>query len=169
MQKSTAVRCQYRVTKYDPRFRDPTGAYTRDDWTAVSDIGRSFEGVVLTNGEYDRVETAYASTAVAMLAEAGVESLKVTGLEQHGNMGAPFDENAVVSLSNIAEVARSVLRQEYWCRLESPEAFVHFGWDYYMYVGIPKVPSLALAQAHERGLFVEVCESPYADHDGASA
>ena len=169
MQNGVAVRVQFRVTKYDPRFRDPTGAYTRDDWTAASDVGRSFGGVTLTNGEYERVETAYTSTVVAMLEEAGVESLTVTGLEPHRNVGAPIDENAVVPLSRVAEVARSVLREQYWCRLESPGAFVHFGYDYYVYVGLPRVPSRALAQAHERGLFVEEFNSPYLEHGGASA
>jgi hypothetical protein len=166
---SIAVRFQFRVTKYDPRFRDPSGAYTRDDWIAVSDIGKSFGGVTLTAGEYERVENAYVSAVVAMLAEAGVDQLTVCGLEQHGDLRAPFGENAVVPIARVADIARSVLREEYWCRLESPKAFVHFGYDYYMYVGVPEVPSRALAQAHERGLFVEEFKSPYLCGDGDSA
>ena len=169
MQKSAAVRCQFRVTKYDPRFRDPSGAYVREDWTAVSDIGRSFRGVTLTREEYERVETAYVSTAVAMLAETGVGRLTVTGLEHHDNAAGPVDEKSVIPLSRVAEVARSVLREQYWCRLESPEAFLHFGCDYYMYVGVPEVPSQALAEAVERGLFVEEFESPYLEREGDSA
>ena len=47
LQESVAVRFQFRVTKYDPRFRDPSGAYMREEWTAVSDIGRTFGGVTL--------------------------------------------------------------------------------------------------------------------------
>jgi hypothetical protein len=81
---------QYRVTKYDPRFRDPSGAYTRDEWTSVDDIGRTFGGVTLTAEEYERVETAYASAVVAMLAEAGVEQLIVNALEERRAARAPF-------------------------------------------------------------------------------
>jgi hypothetical protein len=149
------VRFQFRVTKYDPRFREQSGAYTRDDWTSVSDVGKSFGGVTLTAGDYKRVENAYASAVLAMLAEVGVEHLTVCGVEQDGDARAPFNENAVLPLARIADVARSVLREEYWCRLESPQAFVHFGYDYYMYVGLPEVPSRALAQARQLDLFVE--------------
>ena len=163
------ARFQFRVTKYDPRFRDPSGVYARDEWTAVSDIGRAFGGVTLTADEYERVEAAYTSTVVAMLAEAGVEALTLNGLEQHGDIRAPFAERAVVPMARVAELARGVLREEYWCRLESPHAFVHFGFDYYMYVGVPEVPSRALAHARERGLFVEEVKSPYLPREGGSA
>lgn len=61
----------FRVTKYDPAHRDRHGAYTRDDWISVSDIGRAFAGVVLTETEYRRVEDAYTTAAVAFLREAG--------------------------------------------------------------------------------------------------
>jgi hypothetical protein len=155
------VNLQFRVSKYDPRFRDSSGAYTRDEWNAASDIGRTFGGVTLTPGESERVETAYTTTVVAMLAEAGVELLAVRGLEQYPEARVPFGEGAMVPLGRVADVARGVLREEYWCRLESPNAFVHFGYDYYIYVGIPTVPSRALAQAAVAGLFVEDVPSPY--------
>jgi nucleoside-triphosphatase len=50
---------EYRVTKYDPAFRDRAGRYLREEWTSVGDIGRSFGGVVLTREEYRRVEVAH--------------------------------------------------------------------------------------------------------------
>jgi hypothetical protein len=54
---------EFRITKYNPAFRGEAGASTRDEWTAVSDIGRAFAGAVLTETEYQRVEDAYAATA----------------------------------------------------------------------------------------------------------
>lgn len=36
----------------------------RDEWTAASDIGRSFGGVILTAEEYRRVEDAYVAVAL---------------------------------------------------------------------------------------------------------
>jgi hypothetical protein len=43
--------CALRVTKYDPALRvGGRGAFTGDDWTSVSDVGRTFDGVVLTLG-----------------------------------------------------------------------------------------------------------------------
>jgi len=35
---------EYRVTKYDPAWRDASGAYIVDEWTSVTDIGRAFGG-----------------------------------------------------------------------------------------------------------------------------
>jgi hypothetical protein len=33
---------KYRITKYNPIYRDPEGKYTIEDWTAISDIGKVF-------------------------------------------------------------------------------------------------------------------------------
>jgi hypothetical protein len=50
-------------------------------WTSFTDIGRSLGGVVLTEQEYQRVEHAYSSVALAFLTEAGLASVRVEGLE----------------------------------------------------------------------------------------
>lgn len=41
----------YEVTKYNPAFRDYSGSsrtYTIDDWIGISDIGKVYEGELLT-------------------------------------------------------------------------------------------------------------------------
>ncbi len=72
---------QYRISKYDPSFRDAEGRYTRDEWIMAGQIGESFDGVVLTREEYQRVEDAYVTVARGFLRESGVASLTVMGLE----------------------------------------------------------------------------------------
>ena len=129
---------EYRVTKYDPAFRDADGAYTRDEWTSVSEIGKSFGGVVLTRDEYERVERAYVEAAMAFLREAEVLSLTIAGLENYAGHPLAFSEGSLLSLEHIAEVIPQVLREAFWCRLEGPEMFLHFGWDYYLYIGVPR-------------------------------
>jgi hypothetical protein len=86
--------------------------------------------VVLTDGEYRRVEQAYISSALAFLREGGLNSLTVAGLENHKGLALSFGEGSVVSLEHIGDVIRQVLREEIWCRLEGRGGFVHFGWDY---------------------------------------
>jgi hypothetical protein len=152
---------EFRVTKYDPAYRDRHGAYTRDEWTSVSDIGQAFGGSVLTEAEYRRVEDAYATAAVAFLREAGVPSLAVAGLENHEAVPLPFAEGSALDLAEIDGVVRGVLREEFWCRLEGEGAFVHIGWDYYMYVGVPQECAGAVILARRFGLFVEPFRSPY--------
>jgi hypothetical protein len=157
---------QYRVTKYDPRFRDASGAYMRDDWTSIDDIGRSFGGSVLTDEEYQRVENAYVEVAIAFLREAGVNTLTAIGVENGG--ASPFAplEGTALTGANLADVIRRVLRAEFWCRLEGDNCFVHIGYDYYMYVGVPISDELSRAMARELGLFVEPFVSPYYKRPG---
>lgn len=155
---------EFRVTKYDPAHRDRRGAYTRDKWTAASDIGRAFGGAVLTKPEYQRVEDAYATAAVAFMREAGVFSLAVAGLENYGAVPLPFAEDSALGLAEVGEIVRRVLREEFWCRLEAASAFIHFGYDYYMYVGVSVACPDAVALARRLGLFPEPFRSPYREH-----
>lgn len=67
---------EYRITKYDPALRSASGAYARKEWTSRSDIGCSFEGVVLTLAAYQRVEDAYVDVALAFLMESGIRLVK---------------------------------------------------------------------------------------------
>jgi hypothetical protein len=154
---------EFRVTKYDPAHRDRSGAYTRDEWISVCQIGQSFNGVVLTEQEYQRVEDAYVTAAVAFLRDSGVSSLAVASLENHASVPLPFAEGSQLGLTEVGEIIRRLLRAEFWCKLVSAEAFVHIGYDYYMYVGVPVACPNAEHLAQELGLFVELRRSPYRD------
>jgi hypothetical protein len=83
------MRYQYRITKYNPALRDANGAFKGDDWTACSDVGRAFGGVVLTQAEYQRIEDAYAFAVDSLLRAAKVDSLQLRGLENRGNSNLP--------------------------------------------------------------------------------
>lgn len=155
---------QHRVTKYDPQYRDATGAYTRNEWIMHSQIGESFDDGVLTEPQYLAVENAYINAAVSFLSESGVDSLAIDSLE-NARGSQPSDltvaDGHVCTLREIAEVARLVLRDQFWCKLIGDEAFLHFGWDFYMYVGVPVSCPIAISRATESGLFVESFDSPY--------
>jgi hypothetical protein len=165
----------WRVTKYDPAFRDARGAYLKGEWTSFSDVGKSFDGVVLTFEEYRKIEDAYVSTALSFISEAGLDALTVTYLESHrvsqarpeDVRGIAFDPKlarAGMSLSceGIDDVWRLVLRELLWCKLESESGFyIHFGYDYYMYIGSPVPSENAVAYGRQRGLFIEEMASPY--------
>ena len=158
---------QYRVTKYDPEFRDSSGAFTRDDWTATSDIGGIFGGVVLTPQAYLTVENAYVESAIAFLSESSSESLKVASLENYGQYTDSVLEIADgkrCTLLEIADIARLNLRSLVWCRFSGDDAFLHFGGDFYMYVGVPMACQGATNFAKRSGLFVESFNSPYLEN-----
>jgi hypothetical protein len=150
---------QFRITKYDPALRNAAGHYVRPEWTSFSDVGRDFGGVVLAMPEYERVESAYLDAAFAFLREANEPRLRVRGLENAAQSdSAPAEE---LEGERLRAAFRAVLREEFWCRFESPSAFVHFGWDYYMYVGVRDECGEAQARARALGLYVEDYPSPY--------
>lgn len=151
---------EYRVTKYNPEFRNQYDHYTKDEWTMFKQIGDTFSRIVLTVDEYQRVENAYVQVALSFFRESGLTSLKVAGLENYQKRTLDFSNDDVLPLDRIGVVIRSILREEYWCRLEENGAFLHFGWDYYMYIGVPHPCARAEALATELGLYVEECASP---------
>lgn len=157
---------EYRVTKYDPAMRDGQGAYERNEWTSFGDIGRSFDGNALSEQEYLRVEEAYIAAALAFLKESRISSLHVLGLENHLEAVNELSDGDEISLEQFRRAAAGVLREKFWCRFEASDAFVHFGYDYYMYVGVPLPCPDAQRLAVAHGLFVEPFHSPYAEAFG---
>jgi hypothetical protein len=85
----------------------------------------------------------------------------VVGFENHNTIPLALGEGSLLPPEKAAEVIRRVLREEFWCRLEGPEAFVHLGYDYNMYVGVPHPCPEAEQLARRLGLFVEPFHSPY--------
>lgn len=155
---------QFRVTKYNPVHRTDNGSFMLEDWTSSADIGRSFNGVVLTEAGYKAVENAYIDTALAFLREARVSQLVVVGLENHDEAAVVPSEGKVLALNEIPSVLSSILRELYWCKLESQQAYIHVGYDFYMYVGVPVVCSAAVALAKRSSLYVESFLSPYLEN-----
>ncbi len=151
---------QYRITKFDPANRDPAGHYLAEDWHLYSQIGEAFGGVVLTAEEYLRVESAYIATAQRFHLESGLPAIRAVSVEGHGDRGAPCEAEVILS-ERLPAICRAMLREEYWCRIEGDGFFIHFGWDFYMYVGAPNPCEAALEYARSLNLFPEVFTSPY--------
>ena len=153
---------QYRVTKYAPSLRDATGAYAGEDWSSRSHIGRVFDDRMLSEAEYLKIENSYLSAMESFLDEAGIESLELKGLEHYGAAGGGTLRGGNLSIAQSLEFARLALREEAWGKLVVPgRAYVHFGYDYYMYIGVPLTCDRSIAIAHDLGLFVERFRSPY--------
>ena len=64
------------IVKYQPKYYKD-GVYTKDEWISVSDIGKNFDGEVLTKEEYLRVESAYVDTVKELLEISGVKFLTI--------------------------------------------------------------------------------------------
>ena len=83
------------------------------------------------------------------------------GLENSRRQLLEFSKGSVLPLEKLSEVFGRILRNEFWCRFQADDGFVHFGWDYYMYVGVPLRCPTAEQIASELGRYLEEFISPY--------
>lgn len=144
----------YRLSKYRPDVS------SHDEWTSVSDIGRTHGGEALTHEAYLRMESLYLDAIADFIALADVAGLNATDVEQvpAGEIAALADADGLLAGDTLREVARKVLREEMWCRLAGAKGtYVHFGYDYIVYLGSDAVSHWSPAA----GLFVESMPSPY--------
>ena len=168
----------WRITKYNPNNRNKNGNYVKDDWTSVYDICKSFDGIRLTRDSYLLYENAYVNTIAKIMFINRQEIIKVEELEKrdfvyYSDLAEMNAYNVYKSLKNnmailsqevelVELIVRLILRDIIWCKLIGKTMFIHFGYDYYMYIGSEKSLSDVLLEDIKRdGLFVEVMSSPY--------
>ena len=99
--------------------------------------------------------------SIEFLRSTGISALRVVGLENARRHRLEFAEGSVLTLEKLSDVFGRVFREEFWCRFQADDGFVHFGWDYYMYIGVPHRCPAAEQMANELGLYVEDFVSPY--------
>ena len=74
---SIQINYQWRITKYNPVFRDEDGYYTLEkEWTCPSEIGKIIDEKEFTLDEYLPVEAAYVNTVMTFLSECGLSTLR---------------------------------------------------------------------------------------------
>jgi len=164
-----------RVTKYDPMYRNQNGYFY--------DIGKVFEDNQFNISQYIEVENSYINAILATMESNNVQELRVVGLEKKFELNdfneeitkykdyysdeiikifMQIKEGDILKSRDIAMICRLILREHIWCKLENmPDMYVHFGYDYYMYVGCVSECEDTIALIEKMGLYVEEFESPY--------
>jgi hypothetical protein len=165
----------YRITKYNPIYRDENGAYIKDEWISYSDVGEAFGGEKLTLNEYLDVENKYIDSIIAFMNCSNFQALKVSSLEiiespeidknsteQMVGIYKNIKNNATFSIGDIKDLCRLILRNYIWCKLVADTNLeIHFGYDYYMYIVSRLACANVVRDIQKNGLFVEKYESPY--------
>lgn len=149
----------YRICKYDPQYRTPDGTYERDEWTDYSDIGKTFNGVVLTEEAYLSTERQHIACIADLLCCSGIDAVEISRCENCGS----WRNGQRISVNALAPLLQDCLRGNCWCVLTAPDAYVHFGYDYYVYVGCPLAPDTVDSICREYGLFTNLQPSPYTE------
>ncbi len=168
----------YRITKYDPKLRNEKGWYTKDEWTDFSCVGHSFGGELCTLENYEYVEALHIDAVLLFMDSMNLDYLKCIGVEKYETIKDEKVPDELRSLykrvkkglciykNEMRILLKLILRNYFWCKLEhSDKMFVHFGYEYYMYVGVEKECKEVVDQIEQSGLFVEEFLSPYLDDD----
>ena len=65
------LKASHEIVKYSPEYYDENGVYQRNEWTAFSDIGKEYEGKVVTKEDYLDVENRFIDITQSILKAAG--------------------------------------------------------------------------------------------------
>ncbi|AUD14933.1 MULTISPECIES: hypothetical protein [unclassified Planococcus (in: firmicutes)] len=156
-----------RVTKYNPKNRDAKGLYTLvDEWTSISDVGKTYHGQIFTMEQYLETEEKYIRAVEVLMQKTRVNHLKLLDLENHSHETAlNLSEGKTIPIILIKDLVKMILREEVWARLVAKNQFeIHFGWDYYMYfVGESLTDDIIEELRKIDDLYVEDVQSPHLD------
>ena len=158
----------YRITKYNPDNRDENGSYKVDEWTSISDIGKEFNGIGFTYDDYISIEEKYISSIREFCNYFDLKEFEIKNLEWYDrdkwskyslHLKGLFKElpnKKTISIDELVDLSRLILREYVWCDLESDDKGIHFGYDYYMYLDIGKeLPEELKIEIQNIGLYVE--------------
>ncbi len=181
---------EFRVTKYDPAKRSRDGTYLdQQEWTCANEMGKSFDGQALTP-DYLNTEARYLRAVSRFFEASGLSHLRVTCLEarsktisaledikrdqpylcEPGFTLADYREDQAVGAAEIPLLGKLNLRGILECKLEfDGKFFVHFGFDYYMYIGCQPDCMSAVSETGADNLYVEMFTSPHRRPDGFNA
>lgn len=162
----------WRITKYDPIYRDSNGVYTVEEWTSFADIGRKIGDVVLTEDDYYVCENAYISVIKQFALLNQVDIFTILSLEkgrildsignEYGEYVEKLFDGEEVNIEDAIIVSRMNLREMIWCKLVSAKMRITFGYDFYMYIESEEdIGDETKKFALGMGLFVEEYENPY--------
>ena len=154
------VKCvtEYRITKYNPTNRI-NDVYMADEWTSFSDIGKVFGGTILSQSAYLKTEQAYIDCCINLIEKAKIAKLYIKQAEYYTeNVRFP---STIFNTQEIRQVITACLREQCWLKLVAKDFFIHFGYDYYMYIGSALSGQIVAEITAKHGLFCEKCHSPY--------
>ena len=166
----------WRVTKYNPKYRDENNRYSNDEWTSICEVGEYFNNTEFTFSTYLEQEEKYIHAVISAMRELGIDQLKIEELEHKDyNQYSDLTElnakefyhsikcGTLISIDEVPMLMKLILREMMWAKLESEYLFIHFGYDYYMYWGSRRELNKTKETIQQLGLFIEDFHSPYLD------
>jgi hypothetical protein len=150
----------WRLSRYEPELRARDTPW--ESWIDVSDIGESFNGIVLTEEEYLRVENTYIAALLRFALDVSATTFNMVHLGEDQEGGFALDADQVVVRSDLAPIIRGNLRGQIGCALKSTDGRLQigFGYDLYVYVAASSACEQAVAEAIRDGLWIDTDVPP---------
>ncbi len=155
----------YRLTKYNPRFRDAQGRYKKDEWTYYEQIGQNFAAGTFTKAEYLATEKRYIECICELLRTSNVLTMRSERVARRKEVttfnGVLLRKGKSYTLDELRKIIPGVLRGRFWMQFRTDEGyFLHFDWDYYVYLGLPLRRNQLVPLADKFNLFLEESHMP---------
>lgn len=169
---------KYRITKYNPLFREANGRYTKEDWTSISDIGKKFEGNVLATKDYKSTEDKYVKAVQLIMDYMTTPFVIVTNVRKSTD-DADFEETIrkypelykeiylmdtyhnitdtmKFSTEKVDSLVRLLLREEIGAEVfYDTKLKIFIGYDFLMGIHVSKPIDPVVPSIKKMGLFVE--------------
>lgn len=168
---------KYEITKYNPIFRDEKRRYLKEDWTAISDIGKSYEGGTLTIDGYKQVEDSYIKAIELIMEYLEIPFLSIdhvsrsfsfeTFMELNKNFRELYSQEILEIYNDVKNLdkldneklnayCRLLLREDIGSEVFYPGKMkVYIGYDYLMGIHTSKSIDSLIPMIEQLGLFVE--------------
>ncbi|WIV19864.1 hypothetical protein QPK24_03750 [Paenibacillus polygoni] len=168
---------KYAITKYNPHFRDEEGRYLKEDWIAISDIGKLFDGEMLTADHYMKIEDSYIQAIQMVMEYMKIPFLMVnqvarsfsydTFMEMNEQYRELYSKELLETYTHIKDLdeldkeqvgsfCRLVLREDMWAKVYYPRRMkVFIAYDYLMGIHTSKSIETIIPLIEQLGLFVE--------------
>ncbi len=164
----------YKITKYCLKNKIEKNCF--DEWTSISDIGKKYNGKKFLYEDYIKIEDSYIKVISMFINLNNITYVTIDELEKHTSNKEIYDEYDIqiealinkvqnkmqINICDIDLLARAILREKMWAKLYAEEElYIHFGYDYYMYIGSKLEPKEEIEHINKLGLEIEKMDSPY--------
>lgn len=156
------------VTKYNPENRGADGVYLLDEWTDYSDVGKMYNGKIVTLEEYEVVEASYTLAAKTFFSFFKCETFLLDGLmffddgienegEQLIEAFRLVDSNRIFGWEKfdliLQLMQRGYMASEVSC-LSNHNIVMRLSYDYYMYLNAPQIREVIELLQQVPGLYL---------------
>jgi hypothetical protein len=165
----------YRITKFNPAYRNKDGVYEKDEWTSIADIGKTFDNIKFTAQEYIKFENRYIQALECILSGCKEDIIELHELEKYHYEINEFTEKKIYNedlkeiydkicdnyvfafKEDVLNVIKLILRENIWGEIhfKNSNQRIEFGYDYYVYFMTKELSHYTINTIMKLGLYVE--------------